>query len=242
VSTRAQSDEERQKSSAVCEMFGTIAPRYDLLNHLLSGGTDRRWRKVCVDEVWRRLGPAACRILDLGCGTGDLSMNFAAPARVTGCDFCQPMLRIGSDKVCRAGRAGQITFLAADALALPFPDGRFDAVVSAFVLRNLASIDLGLVEMRRVLRPGGVLGILDFSIPRAPLLGGIYRFYFHRILPRVGRIISGVDGPYRYLPESVGGFPRPLELSAQIKSAGFGAVEYRLLTGGIAVLLMGVAE
>jgi demethylmenaquinone methyltransferase/2-methoxy-6-polyprenyl-1,4-benzoquinol methylase len=158
--------------------------------------------------------------------------------------FCGPGTgyRIGSDKVDRAGRAGQITFLAADALALPFPDGRFDAVVSAFVLRNLANIGLGLVEMRRVLRPGGVLGILDFSMPGAPLLSGIYRFYFNRILPRVGRIISGVDGPYRYLPESVGGFPRPLELCAQIEGAGFRAVEYRLLTGGIAVILMGVAE
>jgi demethylmenaquinone methyltransferase/2-methoxy-6-polyprenyl-1,4-benzoquinol methylase len=241
VSNRVQTDEEIRKASAVREMFRTIAPRYDLLNHLLSGGTDRRWRKVCADEVWKRLGPAACRILDLGCGTGDLSMAFAAPARVTGCDFCRPMLRIGSDKVDRAGRAGQINFLAADALALPFPGGRFDAVVSAFVLRNLANISLGLVEMRRVLRPGGVLGILDFSMPAAPLLSGIYRFYFNRILPRVGRLISGVDGPYRYLPASVGGFPRPLELCAQIEGAGFRAVEYRLLTGGIAVLLMGVA-
>jgi demethylmenaquinone methyltransferase/2-methoxy-6-polyprenyl-1,4-benzoquinol methylase len=241
VSNRVQTDEEIRKASAVREMFRTIAPRYDLLNHLLSGGTDSRWRKVCADEVWKRLGPAACRILDLGCGTGDLSMAFAAPARVTGCDFCRPMLRIGSDKVDRAGRAGQINFLAADALALPFPGGRFDAVVSAFVLRNLANISLGLVEMRRVLRPGGVLGILDFSMPAAPLLSGIYRFYFNRILPRVGRLISGVDGPYRYLPASVGGFPRPLELCAQIEGAGFRAVEYRLLTGGIAVLLMGVA-
>ena len=242
MSTRAQSDEERRKASAVREMFGAIAPRYDLLNHLLSGGTDRRWRRVCADEVRKRLRPASCRILDLGCGTGDLSMNFAAPARVTGCDFSWPMLRIGSNKVSMAGKAGQITFLAADALALPFPDSRFDAVVSAFVLRNLANIDLGLAEMRRVLHPGGVLGVLDFSMPGVPLLGGIYRFYFNRILPRVGRLISGVDGAYRYLPESVGSFPGPVELCARIEGAGFKAAEYRLLTGGIAVLLMGVAK
>ena len=238
----ARTDQESRKARQVREMFGAISARYDLLNHLLSGGIDRRWRKVCAGEVRQCLDRASPKILDVGCGTGDLSMAFAGPAWVAGCDFCQPMLRIGRAKVGAAGRAGQIAFLAADALTLPFPDGCFDAVVSAFVLRNLASIGQGLAEMRRILRPGGVLGILDFSMPTAPVLGALYRFYFLRILPRLGKLISGVDGPYRYLPESVGAFPSPVELRFQIECAGFTAVRYRLLTGGIAVLLLGIAE
>jgi demethylmenaquinone methyltransferase/2-methoxy-6-polyprenyl-1,4-benzoquinol methylase len=223
-------------------MFGTIASRYDLLNHLLSAGIDQRWRKACATEVGKRLDITNPRILDVGCGTGDLSLAFPGPARIAGCDFCGPMLKIGRDKIKDAGRSGQIAFLAADALMLPFADNRFDAVVSAFVLRNLANRGQGLAEMRRVLRPGGILAILDFSMPTAPVLGAIYRFYFLRVLPGLGRLISGIDGPYRYLPASVGGFPGPAELSRQIECAGFTSVEYRLLTGGIAVLLLGIAE
>ena len=233
-----QTDEERLKARQVREMFGAIASRYDLLNHLLSAGIDLRWRKTCAIEVGKRLGRTDPRILDIGCGTGDLSMAFPGAARVAGCDFCQPMLEIGRGKIRNAGRSGQIAFLAADALMLPFADRCFDAVVSAFVLRNLASREQGLAEMRRVLRPGGVLGILDFSMPTAPVAGAVYRFYFLRILPRLGKVISGVDGPYRYLPESVGSFPGPAELSREIGCAGFISVEYRLLLGGVAVLLL----
>ncbi len=237
----AQTEQEKLKARQVREMFGAIAARYDLLNHLLSAGVDRRWRKVCAAEVSRRLDCSNPRILDVGCGTGDLSMAFSGAARVVGCDFCRPMIEIAQSKIEGACRSGQIAFMAADALTLPFADGRFDAVVSAFVLRNLASTELGLAEMRRVLRPGGILGVLDFSMPAAPVLGTFYRFYFHRILPRLGRLISGVDGPYRYLPESVGSFPEPAELGRQIECAGFRSVEYRLLTGGVAVLLVGTA-
>jgi len=237
-----QTEEVRLKARRVREMFGAIAGRYDLLNHLLSAGIDRRWRKACAAEVGKRLDRRNPRILDVGCGTGDLAMAFPGPARVAGCDFCGPMLEIGRNKIKDAGRSGQISFLAADALMLPFTDNCFDAVVSAFVLRNLASREQGLAEMRRVLRPGGILGILDFSMPTAPVLGAVYRFYFLRVLPGLGRQISGVDGPYRYLPQSVGSFPGPAELSRQIEIAGFKSVRYRLLTGGIAVLLLGIAE
>ncbi len=239
---RIQTDEQRIKARQVRDMFAAIAARYDLLNHLLSGGIDRRWRKACAIEVGKRLGRMDPRILDVGCGTGDLALAFRSAARVAGCDFCRPMLEIGRDKIRNAGRSGQIAFLAADALMLPFADSCFDAVVSAFVLRNLASREQGLAEMRRVLHPGGIIGVLDFSMPAAPILGAVYRFYFLRVLPRLGKVISGVDGPYRYLPESVGSFSGPAELSRQMECAGFTSVEYRLLTGGVAVLLLGTAE
>ncbi len=239
--TGTQTDQERLKARRVREMFGAIAARYDLLNHLLSAGVDRRWRRACAMEVFRRLDRTNPRILDVGCGTGDLCMAFPGAARVVGCDFCRPMIEIAQDKIEGARRSGHIALLAADALTLPFPDARFDAVVSAFVLRNLASREQGLAEMRRVLRPGGILGVLDFSMPAAPVLGTLYRFYFLRILPRIGRLISGVEGPYRYLPQSVGSFPGPDELSRQIKCAGFASVEHRLLTRGVAALLIGIA-
>jgi len=238
----AHTNEEMRKSRQVREMFGSIAARYDLLNHLLSGGMDRRWRRACATEVASRLEGVNPRILDIGCGTGDLSMDFPGPAWVVGCDFCGPMLEIGCAKIRAAGRSGQIALLEADALMLPFADGCFDAVVSAFVLRNLANREQGLSEMRRILRPGGIIGIVDFSMPTAPVLGALYHYYFFRILPRLGKLISGVDGPYRYLPESVGNFPGPDDLRPRIESAGFTSVEYRLLTGGVAVLLLGIAE
>jgi demethylmenaquinone methyltransferase/2-methoxy-6-polyprenyl-1,4-benzoquinol methylase len=237
-----QTCEEGLKARQVREMFGAISARYDLLNHLLSGGIDRRWRRTCAFEVGNRLDGTHPRILDIGCGTGDLSMAFQRQSRVVGCDFCHPMLEIGRRKISDAGRSGQVVFLAADALMLPFPDSSFDAVVSAFVLRNLANRERGLSEMRRVLRPGGVLGVVDFSMPTAPVMGALYRFYFLRILPRLGKLISGVDGPYRYLPESVSNFPGPAELCSQIERVGFRAVEHRLMTGGIAMLLLGIAE
>lgn len=132
-----------------------------------------------------------------------------------------------------------ISLLEADALNLPFPDASFDIVVSAFVLRNLADMDQGIIEMRRVLRPGGVLGILDFGLPRVPLIGALYRWYFVSILPRIGRLISGVDGPYGYLPASVQSFPPIEELKARVERAGFKQVDPLLLTGGIAVLVLG---
>jgi demethylmenaquinone methyltransferase/2-methoxy-6-polyprenyl-1,4-benzoquinol methylase len=130
--------------------------------------------------------------------------------------------------------------LNADALKLPFADGSFDAVVSAFVLRNLSDIDLGLREMRRMLRPGGAMGFLEFGMPRTPLLGALYRLYFLRVLPKLGKLLSGVDGPYGYLPSSVQSFPPVEELNKRAETAGFQRVEYRLLTGGIAILLVGI--
>jgi demethylmenaquinone methyltransferase / 2-methoxy-6-polyprenyl-1,4-benzoquinol methylase len=226
------------KGQDVQRMFAAIARRYDFLNHFLSGNIDRRWRRACVLEVSRRLSSRQPEILDVGCGTGDLSLAFSALGPVIGCDFCHPMLQIGRSKVARSRSAHPIRLLEGDVLALPFPDARFDAVVSAFVLRNLSDALKGLQEMRRVLRCGGVLAVLDFSMPRMRVLGSLYRLYFLNILPRLGTLISGVEGPYKYLPDSVQSFRGPDELKTLIASTGFGDVDYRLFSGGIAVLMI----
>lgn len=230
------------KAGKVREMFGSIAGRYDFLNHFLSANIDRRWREICVREVQRRIRAGSPVILDIGCGTADLSLCFSKVGRVVGCDFCHPMLQVGAQKVARARHPQPVSLLGADALELPFTGASFDVAASAFVLRNLADIDRGLREMRRVLRPGGVLAVLEFGMPKQPLLGALYRWYFLFILPRLGRLISGVDGPYGYLPDSVQAFPSAEELKRRAESAGFADVEIRLLTGGVAVLLTGIAE
>jgi demethylmenaquinone methyltransferase / 2-methoxy-6-polyprenyl-1,4-benzoquinol methylase len=228
-----------EKSRSVRDMFGSIATRYDFLNHFLSANLDRRWRQVCVKEMKKRTRSASPLILDVGCGTADLSIAFSGVGTVIGCDFCHPMLCLGKKKTSEHRSEHHIELLEADALMLPFPDKTFDIVVSAFVLRNLADIHQGLSEMRRVLRPGGLFGILDFGMPRWPLLAQLYRFYFLKILPRLGKLLSGVDGPYGYLPNSVQAFPPVEELRQKAEQAGLIQVEYRRLTAGIAVLLMG---
>jgi demethylmenaquinone methyltransferase/2-methoxy-6-polyprenyl-1,4-benzoquinol methylase len=226
------------KSRAVREMFGAIACRYDFLNHFLSFNVDRHWRNVCVRAVEKRRQGQRVRVLDVGCGTADLSLAFARLGAVVGCDFCHPMLRIGAEKTRQTPPGSSVALLEADALTLPFADSAFDVVATAFVLRNLADIDRGLLEMRRVLGPGGLVAILDFSMPRVPVLGPLYRVYFGRVLPAIGRLVSGVDGPYRYLPDSVKSFPERDELTARVVRAGFSHVDYRNLTGGIAFLLV----
>jgi demethylmenaquinone methyltransferase/2-methoxy-6-polyprenyl-1,4-benzoquinol methylase len=235
-------DNERDKSRRVREMFEAIAGRYDFLNHFLSLNTDRRWRQTCVREVRKRVRVPSPRILDIGCGTADLSLAFSGMGPVVGCDFCQPMLRIGAEKIARNNNRQPVVLLGADALRLPFPGETFDVAVSAFVLRNLASIETGLGEMRRVLRNGGVLAILEFGMPRSAVLGGLYRFYFLCLLPKIGRFISGVDGAYGYLPISVQAFPQAEQLKEKVERAGFRDVRFRLLTGGIAVLVTGIAD
>ncbi|HTY63014.1 MAG TPA: ubiquinone/menaquinone biosynthesis methyltransferase [Acidobacteriota bacterium] len=237
----AQGVNDQDKSRRVRDMFGTIAGRYDFLNHFLSANIDRRWRKICVREVSRRISVPSPRILDVGCGTGDLSLAFSGVGPVIGCDFCHPMLRIGADKVRRSSLRRPVALLGADALMLPFANASFDVVVSAFVLRNLESLDGGLREMRRILRPGGVMGVLDFGMPRSPVLAPLYRFYFLRVLPKLGKVISGVEGPYGYLPASVQSFPSAEALKDKAEQAGFQDVQFKLLTAGVAVLVFGNA-
>ena len=222
-------------------MFGAIAGRYDFLNHFLSANIDRRWRKITLQELEKRNETPRPLILDIGCGTADLSLAFSQLGTVIGCDFCHPMLRLGAEKIAAGNQNNPIFLLEADALVLPFADALFDIVVSAFVLRNLEGIEQGLQEMRRVLRPGGLLGILDFGMPQISFIAPFYRWYFARVLPKLGKLISGVDGAYVYLPASVQAFPSAGELKIKVENAGFEKVGYKLLTKGIAVLEIGEA-
>jgi demethylmenaquinone methyltransferase / 2-methoxy-6-polyprenyl-1,4-benzoquinol methylase len=223
-------------------MFGAIAGRYDFLNHFLSLNIDRLWRRACLREVRQKLEVECPRILDVGCGTADLSLVFSRLGPVYGCDFCHPMLRLGKEKTSAISSAFPISLLEGDALQLPFADGAFDAVVSAFVLRNLANLPNGIHEMRRILKPGGVMGLLDFGIPSTPVLGRFYLLYFQYVLPRLGRLFSGVEGPYKYLPDSVRTFPSAENLSRLIGDSGFREVSFRRLSGGIAVLIVARAD
>jgi demethylmenaquinone methyltransferase/2-methoxy-6-polyprenyl-1,4-benzoquinol methylase len=229
-----------QKNSAedharrVREMFARISPRYDLLNHLLSGNIDKRWRRNVVEKLRPLLSPHA-QILDVACGTGDLSIELFEKigARVTGVDFCRPMLE-------RAARKQpQIPFVEGDALRLPFGDAVFDAVTIAFGLRNLSSVEQGLEELRRVLKPNGWTAILEFSKPVVPGFRSLAVAYCTRLLPRIGGLISGSRSAYEYLPDSVSRFPDQETLSAMMTVAGFADVGFENLTGGVAALHTG---
>ena len=242
LAARAAHMSPENKARKVRAMFGAIAERYDFLNHFLSANLDRGWRRACVREVSRQINTASPKILDIGCGTADLSIAFSDTGSVTGCDFCHEMLVHGIQKIKNRRFRFPINLLEADALALPFADETFDAAVSAFVLRNLADMRRGLDEMRRVLKPGGVLGILDFGMPRLPVVRQLYGFYFLKILPRLGQWISGAEGPYQYLPSSVQSFPSAEELKEKIGNAGFCDISARRLATGATVLLTAIRE
>ena len=233
--------DEREAAAHVREMFGRIAPRYDLLNHLLSLDVDKLWRRRVAKRFHAILQNPAARVLDLCCGTGDLALAFRreAPqgAEIVGSDFVNEMLARARDKAAAAGLP--VTFVAADALALPFADASFDLVSCSFGFRNLANYERGLVEIFRVLKPGGVSAILEFAEPPGRLFGGIYRFYFRRVLPLVGSMISGHESAYAYLPSSVRKFPSPEALQAQFKQIGFSDARVERWTGGIVTLHTG---
>lgn len=224
----------------VREMFAGIASRYDLLNHLLSGNTDKRWRKLVAERLHGVLSSEGACALDVACGTGDLSLALAEKtgARIVGTDFCRPMLEIAARKAATTNFS-EIPFVEGDALRLPFADSSFDAVSIAFGLRNLSSVEAGLKELRRVLKPTGRAAILDFSTPVVPGFRALFKFYFTRVLPRIGGMISGSRGAYEYLPDSVSRFPDQKRLAAMMREAGFEEVEYKNLTGGIAALHLG---
>jgi len=237
-------------AKAVQEMFTSIAPRYDLLNHVLSFNIDRLWwwrAARCFDAILKRPG---ARVLDLCCGTGDMAFALhrqagAVDLKILGADFSHAMLQRAAQK-CNStaaetepGQAPSPRWVEADALRLPFPDGHFDLVTSAFGFRNLADYDAGLREIARVLRPGGECGILDFGEPRG-LIGEVYRVYFKKVLPAIGTLISGVRGPYAYLPASVERFPAPDEMMARMKQAGFAEASWTSHTMGVAGLYRGV--
>jgi demethylmenaquinone methyltransferase / 2-methoxy-6-polyprenyl-1,4-benzoquinol methylase len=231
-----------KSETRVRRMFGEIAPRYDFLNHLLSMGTDKYWRWRTV----RRVAPDGdAPLLDLCTGTGDLALAYAkrlnGSGRVVGADFCHEMLAIGRAKADRAGHNGRVTFIEADAQQLPFPDNHFQIVCVAFGLRNVTDTDRGLREMARVCRPGGRVAVLEFSMPRWQPFRGIYRWYFRRVLPKVGQaLMRNKSAAYSYLPESVGEFPDGDALAERMRSAGLHEVRYWPLTLGVATLYVGV--
>ena len=230
--------DEREAAAHVREMFGRIAPRYDLLNHLLSLDVDKVWRRRAAKRFGTILQDPHARALDLCCGTGDLALAFRkeAPqgAEIVGSDFVPEMLVRARSKAATSG--ANVTFVEADALALPFEDARFDLVSCSFGFRNLANYERGLREILRVLKPGGVAAILEFAEPRGRLFGGFYRFYFRRVLPRLGALISGDSAAYTYLPSSVGKFPSPEALQEQFVHCGFQDARFELWTGGIVAL------
>jgi len=232
---------EHEAAAHVREMFGRIAPRYDLLNHLLSLDIDKLWRRRVSRRFASLLRDPHAKVLDLCCGTGDLAFAFRREARagaeITGSDFVPEMLVRARAKADASGAA--VKFMEADALALPFADASFDLVSCAFGFRNLANYDRGLQEIRRVLKPGGAAAILEFAEPPGKLFGALYRFYFRHVLPRLGGLISGNASAYSYLPSSVSKFPLPEELKSRFEAAGFIDVRFERWTGGIVTLHVG---
>src|ERR1700722_1182781 len=210
-------------------MFGRIAGRYDLLNHLLSFNLDKRWRARTVDRVSSVLDRPDARVLDLCCGTGDLLLALKG-AHVFGSDFCHPMLLEARRKSARS------PLFEADALALPLKNDTLDLITCAFGFRNLANYDQGLNELLRVLKPGGVAAILEFSQPTNRAFAALYGFFSARILPRIGGIVSGSPDAYSYLPESIRKFPGAEDLASKIQAAGFERVEFERMTGGAVAL------
>jgi demethylmenaquinone methyltransferase/2-methoxy-6-polyprenyl-1,4-benzoquinol methylase len=231
--------DQKAAANAVRQMFSSIAPRYDLLNHVLSLNIDRYWWWRTARRFRRIVRRADTSVLDLCCGTGDMTFALyrqagAGGASIVGADFAHPML-------CRAThKAGRLPlqWVEADALQMPFADARFNLVTSAFGFRNLANYDAGLREIHRVLTPDGEVAILDFGEPRG-LLGKLYRFYFRRVLPAVGSVLSGTKGPYAYLPASVARFPQPQEMLSRMRAAGFREVNYTPYTFGVAGVYWG---
>jgi demethylmenaquinone methyltransferase/2-methoxy-6-polyprenyl-1,4-benzoquinol methylase len=225
-------------------MFSDIAPRYDLLNHVLSMNVDRLWWWRTAKKFDTILADPSARVLDLCCGTGD--MAFALQRRalkgkdngatIVGADFAHPMLHRAALKSAQMPQ--KPVWIEADALQLPFADQSFSLVTSAFGFRNLASYDDGLKEILRVLRPGGECGILECSEPEGPM-GAVYRLYFRHVLPKIGTVLSGVRGPYDYLPNSVERFPKPPEILDRMRAAGFSEARWTPYTFGIASLFWG---
>ncbi len=231
---------EADASHKIREMFTEIAPRYDLLNHLLSLQLDRLWRARVAQRLRTILDRPDALVLDLCCGTGDLAFALAraGKARIIGADFAHTMLvraRAKSSALPPSSNQSAVSpmpFFEADALRLPFASSSFDLVTSAFGFRNLANYEAGLLEIQRVLKPGGTIAILEFAEPPEGLWGDFYRWYFCKVLPKIGGLISGDQAAYKYLPNSVARFFRPPELAALMMAVGYASVDYRVWTLG----------
>lgn len=230
-------DSASEKRRYVNTMFGRIAGRYDLMNRLMTGGQDVRWRRRLVSLAAL---PPGGRFLDIATGTGDVAFEALRQqpelALVVGADFSLPMMHVGQMRA----NGQRVRWAAADSLCLPFPGDTFDAVASAFLMRNVVDVRAALAEQRRVTRPGGRVLVLDVPRPPDTLWGGMFRFYFHQIVPRLGGLISGQPDAYSYLPRSADSFLRPDELAAVMESTGLRQVSYQMLMLGTVALHVGV--
>lgn len=225
-------------------MFSSIAPRYDLLNHLLSLNIDKSWRRKAVSLMRVDSNVRQALWLDLCCGTGDLSLEMLRQGanRIVASDFSHPMLRLNLDKLRHRGAVAKISLVEADALTLPFPANTFDAIAIAFGLRNLESPETGLTEMLRILKSGGRLVVLEFSKPTNALFDRLFQKYFFKVLPRIGAVLSRHNHAYAYLPESVSQFPDQSRLAGMFGACGFDRIGFVNLTGGIAAIHWGVKK
>ncbi|GJG85251.1 demethylmenaquinone methyltransferase [Gemmatimonadetes bacterium T265] len=238
----------REKRAYVQRIFSEIAPRYDLLNHLLSLNLDRGWRRRALAALAWTDRPEGV-YLDLCAGTLDVGALLARQpgfrGLIVGADFAEPMLRAGAGKAPRTGAPGTgapaLAPVAADAVALPLADESCDGAIVAFGIRNVAGLDAALAEVRRVLRPGASFVILEFTTPPNAVVRAAYHAYFRRVLPAVGGLVSGHRTAYRYLPESVAHFPPEAALADRMRAAGFAAVRWERLTLGVAAIHVGVA-
>lgn len=230
----ARTPTDPKRPERVREMFGRIVPRYDLMNRLMTGGRDRRWRALAAQAA----EPQGALVLDLGAGTGDLTraVRDAGARLAVGADFTGPMLRAAAGKTKASGAGGQIAWIQADALRLPFADGTFDAVTSAFVLRNLVDLPAALREMVRVLAPGGRLVALDITHPPPGPRGAVLGWGFRHVVTPLAGLVSGDRAAYRYLPNSLDGYPTASELVALLRAAGASEATYRPLAGGAVAL------
>ncbi len=228
------------KKEAVAEMFDAIAPRYDLLNRVLSFGIDKGWRRKAITLLEES---APRRILDVATGTADLAIEALrlGPEKVVGVDISEEMLRVGRKKVQEIGEEDRIELKRGDSERLPFSDKQFDAAIVAFGVRNFENLNKGLAEIHRVLKPGGMLVVLEFSHPRVFPVKQAYGFYSRFILPRVGCAVSGNEGAYRYLPDAGAAFPEGDAFLGRLRDGGFGDLHCTPLTFGIASLYQGVA-
>lgn len=233
--------ETKGKKEEVAIMFDAVAPRYDFLNRVLSGGIDRSWRRAAIN--W--LAPhAPKRILDLATGTGDLAIEAMRidPEQVVGVDIAEEMLRLGRQKLQRMQLNDRITLQTGDAEKLPFSDSQFDAAMVAFGVRNFENLQAGLSDIRRVLKPGGVLVVLEFSTPSAFPIKQLYTLYSKFIMPQIGRLFSSAKGAYKYLPDSIAAFPDGEDFLNELRRARYRSVEAKRMTFGVASLYKGIVD
>ncbi|MFG1424780.1 bifunctional demethylmenaquinone methyltransferase/2-methoxy-6-polyprenyl-1,4-benzoquinol methylase UbiE [Roseixanthobacter glucoisosaccharinicivorans] len=232
-----------EKQTLVDEVFHKVARRYDIMNDFMSGGLHRAWKDAMVSKVRPPQGARPFRLLDLAGGTGDVSFRVVGAGgegtRAVVADINREMLAVGRERAEKRGLSDKVEFVDANAESLPFADSSFDAVTIAFGIRNVPRIPLALSEMKRVLKPGGRALVLEFSKVDVPLLDKIYDFYSFRVIPELGRRVAGEAEPYQYLVESIRRFPPPATFAQMMREAGFGRVDFTLMTGGVVALHSG---